>query len=250
MEFSDQALILRTGKFKEADLWVRMLSPDRGLYTAFAFGGSRSIKRFCGCLDFLNTVLVRVDAPRTKGYMALKEGTLMDAPRRLRSDFNRLGMAVNCIKFMEAFEVSSDSAAGTHRLLGEVLRVLEDDDCVSAMLPMLFRFRFAALQGFSPQINSCRVCNAPLSHLNDLFFQTVEGGVVCPDCMRRSRSGPCVRLAKDSLAALVSVQQDGPGSWKYIDFDREMREQCSDAVEGFIHYHVGLAWQGGYFRRI
>lgn len=250
MDFSDQALILKVGKFKETDLWVRMLSPVRGLYTAFAFGGSRSIRRFCGCLDFLNTVLVRVDAPRTKGYMALKEGTLINSPSRLRFDLNRLGMAVNCIKFMEAFEISPDSAAATHQLVGELLAVLEDDDDLPALLPMLFRFRFASLQGFAPQITACRVCNTPVTSLHDLFFQTVEGGIVCPECMRKSRPGPCVRLARDSLAALVAIQQDEPKSWKYIDFDREMRAQCADAVDGFIHYHVGLAWQGSYFKRI
>lgn len=250
MDFSDHALILKTGKFKESDLWVRMLSPVRGIYTAFAFGGSRSIKRFCGCLDFLNTVLVRVDAPRSKTYMTLKEGTLLNSPRRLRLDLNRLGMAVNCIKFMEAFEISPDSTFATHQLVGELLEVLENDETLPALLPILFRFRFASMQGFAPQITACRVCSTPVTHLPNIFFQTVEGGIVCPECIRKTRPGPCVRLAKESVAALVSVQYDEPKSWKYIDFDREMRSQFADAVDGFIHYHVGLAWKGSYFKRI
>lgn len=250
MDFSDQALILKIGKFKETDLWVRMLSPVRGVYTAFAFGGSRSIKRFCGCFDFLNTVLLRVDAPRSKSYMVLKEGTLLSSPKRLRLDLNRLGMAVNCIKFMEAFEISQDSTFATYQLVSELLEVLENDENLPALLPILFRFRFASMQGFAPQITACRVCNTPVTHFPDIFFQTMEGGIVCPLCMRKMRSGPCVRLAKDSLAALVSVQQDEPKLWKYIDFDREMRSQCADAVDGFIHYHVGLSWKGSYFKRI
>ena len=53
MEFSDQALVVQVGKFKEADLWVRFLSAKRGLFTAFAFGGCRSQNAFAAALIFL-----------------------------------------------------------------------------------------------------------------------------------------------------------------------------------------------------
>ena len=250
MDFTDKALILKIGKFKETDLWVRFLSPVRGVFTAFAFGGSRSIRRFCGCLDFLNTVLVRAEASRQKNYLALNEATLISAPNRLRHDLNRLGMAVNCLKFTEAFDVTPESASSTHALITELLDVLEDDEQLPPLLPMLFRFRFASLQGFAPQITACRVCNSPAAGLSSLFFQTVEGGIICPACVQKTRSGPLVRLAPQSLAALDCVQKKEPKAWKYIDFDKEMRQQCAHAVDDFIHYHVGLSWQGSYFKRI
>ena len=51
MEWSDTALVLGVGRFRESDLWLRMLTRRHGIVSAFAFGGSRSRKRFCGCLD-------------------------------------------------------------------------------------------------------------------------------------------------------------------------------------------------------
>ena len=39
MEFSEKALVLKVGRFREIDAWVRLFSPIRGIYTAFAFGG-------------------------------------------------------------------------------------------------------------------------------------------------------------------------------------------------------------------
>ena len=95
MEFSDQALVIRVGKFREADLWVRFLSAKRGLFTAFAFGGSRSRRRFCGCLDILNHVAVRVSRPKNgQAFLNLQEGALLSGPQRLRTDLDRLGIAV------------------------------------------------------------------------------------------------------------------------------------------------------------
>ena len=54
MEWSDTALVLGVGRFRESDLWLRMLTRRHGIVSAFAFGGSRSRKRFCGCLDLFN----------------------------------------------------------------------------------------------------------------------------------------------------------------------------------------------------
>jgi len=77
MEFSEKVLVLRVGTFREADCWVRFFSPTHGLLTAFAFGGRRSRKRFCGCLDQLSLVHFRVSQGRQE-YLCLQEGTLIN----------------------------------------------------------------------------------------------------------------------------------------------------------------------------
>ena len=57
MDYTDKAIILRVGRFREIDLWVRYLSASHGVQTGFAFGGCKSRRRFCGCFDPLNPVL-------------------------------------------------------------------------------------------------------------------------------------------------------------------------------------------------
>ena len=39
MEWSDTALVLGVGRFRESDLWLRMLTRRHGIVSAFAFGG-------------------------------------------------------------------------------------------------------------------------------------------------------------------------------------------------------------------
>ena len=36
-EWTDTALVLHVGKFRETDLWIRLLALEQGLITAFAF---------------------------------------------------------------------------------------------------------------------------------------------------------------------------------------------------------------------
>ena len=105
MEWTDTALVLHVGRFREADLWVRLLALEQGLVTAFAVGGSRSRRRFTGCLDVFNVIRARVTASRDGQFLNMQESTLLEGPERLRRDWRRQGMAANCVRFMEALGV-------------------------------------------------------------------------------------------------------------------------------------------------
>lgn len=83
MEWSDTALVLGVGRFRESDLWLRMLTRRHGIVSAFAFGGSRSRKRFCGCLDLFNELQISTKTTRNGMYLSLQEGNLIRGPRRL-----------------------------------------------------------------------------------------------------------------------------------------------------------------------
>ena len=139
MEWTDKALVLHVGSFREADLWVRLLTRRQGVLTAFAFGGSRSRRRFCGCLDIGNSILCRVQSARATGYLALQEATLLQGLRRLRTDGQRLGLAMNCLRFLEVVGVQGEEAQGAFTLAEELLRLLEGEPQPSPLLALLFR---------------------------------------------------------------------------------------------------------------
>jgi DNA repair protein RecO (recombination protein O) len=211
MEFSEQVLIVRTGRFREADLWVRFLSPTRGLLTAFAFGGCRSRKRFCGCLDLFNRSLMRIKSTRGGQYLSIQEGTLLRGPDRLRRDWPRFGAAVNCLKFLEALGCGPEGAVATHRLVEDVLELLEGGGPVPDMLPVLFRLRLAAEQGYAPRLDSCATCGADLTHVAGAAFLVQEGVAQCDACA--PLPGPRVRVEREALDVLRFVQENSPLLW-------------------------------------
>uniref|UniRef100_B8DPF9 DNA repair protein RecO n=1 Tax=Nitratidesulfovibrio vulgaris (strain DSM 19637 / Miyazaki F) TaxID=883 RepID=B8DPF9_NITV9 len=211
MEFSEQVLIVRTGRFREADLWVRFLSPTRGLLTAFAFGGCRSRKRFCGCLDLFNRSLLRIKSTRGGQYLSIQEGTLLRGPDRLRRDWPRFGAAVNCLKFLEALGCGPEGAAATHQLVEDVLELLEGGGPVPDMLPVLFRLRLTAEQGYAPRLDSCASCGADLTHAAGAAFLVQEGVAQCDACA--PLPGPRVRVEREALDVLRFVQENSPLLW-------------------------------------
>ena len=121
MEFTGKSLVLRTGRFKEADVWLRLLSPSKGLFTAFAFGGLKSRRRFCGCLEPLNLSLFTVQEGRRGDYLVLQEGSLLNGFPGIKADPGRLGQAAHCLRFVEAFMEGPGEARACFDLLEETL---------------------------------------------------------------------------------------------------------------------------------
>ena len=254
-EFTERVLILKTGRFRETDIWVRFFSPSRGVQTAFAFGGCKSRKRFCGCLDPLNQVVFKVKCNRTGEYLCLEEGTLVASFPRLRHDFRRLGAAVNCLKFLEAVQLGAEGAQAAYDLLMDTLAVLDEAEETPPMLPLLFRARIAFDQGYVPDFTACAMCGTQADAVGISYFLVEQGRVVCDCCLPGAvcaDEGHAMRLSlsKGALKALEFVRGRTPREWLRLRLSPHVVRECSRTVDSFVQYHMGLAWDRGGFRRI
>lgn len=247
MEFSEQALVLKVGRFREIDAWVRLFSPVRGAYTAFAFGGLKSRRRFLGCLDPLNHVRFKVRRSGRSGYHCLTEAQLLDAPTRLRHDPFRLGMAVNCLKFFEAVHIGPQGAADVYALLRAMLGALENAQAPTALFPLFFRARLAAVNGSFPVCDRCAVCGRPLA-ADEAVCHVEAGRLTCPDC-RCESDGVRQHLGCGALALLATAVAGAPDAWADCRPEPAAAREFSRTVDLLVRYHMGLAWeQGGFVR--
>uniref|UniRef100_I2Q138 DNA repair protein RecO n=1 Tax=Desulfovibrio sp. U5L TaxID=596152 RepID=I2Q138_9BACT len=249
MEFSEKALVLKVGRFREIDAWVRLFSPERGLYTAFAFGGMKSRRRFLGCLDAFNHVRFKVRRSGYRGYHCLTEAKLLDAPRVLRREPARLGMAVNCLKFFEAVPLGPQGTAEAYVLLRAMLAALEAEQVSpSPLFPLLFRARMAFLHGMLPGCAKCAACGAPLAG-EGAVCHVEAGRIVCPDCRNGLDGGVRQPLGPGALALFDAAVAKDPGHWAACRPEPAAAREFSRTVDLLVRYHMGLAWeQGGFVR--
>ena len=247
MEFSEQVLVLQVGRFKEADLWVRFLSPSRGVVSAFAFGGGRSRRRFVGCLDLFNEIHVRVRNSRN-ACMGLEEGLLVRGPARLRRDTARLGMAQNCARFLPALSLGPDGATPAYALFKDLLQVLEEADILPLLLPQFFRARMAFDQGWDVDFERCSHCGKGFESSGARFW-TTPGDLRCPACPP-AEEGQGFLLRLEALEALRCIRRAAPSSWPDIVLSPEAGRECGRAIDAFIRLHVGLSWENGRFCRV
>ncbi len=243
--FSDNALVLRIGRFREADLWLRLLTRNKGLITAFAFGGSKSRRRFTGCLDLFNHILFSADLSKQGGFINLKEATLLGSPPVIRRDRQRLGIAANCAAFMDAFGVLPEDSGRIFALASAVISFLNDaEEAAPPELSVLFRFRLATESGYAVDLGHCSRCGAPAEAM---FFSVADGACVCPRC--RSDGMNTLYCSKECLDMLKKVQEKTPGEWFRPGPEREALREACRLIDAFVRYHLGLEWKNGRFRR-
>lgn len=248
MEWADHALVLRIGHFREADLWLKLLCRRHGLLTLFAFGGSRSRRRFCGCLDVLNTLQCRVKASGRGNFLNLEEAVLLSGPQALRSNWQRMGLAANCLRFVEALGVSDDGASEAFALVEDLRRTLEEAPQLPSLLPLFFRLRLAGSLGFAPNLDKCGSCGA--TSPGSMLFAVDEGQLRCPACRAARPARYGVELSALSLELLRRIQGELPSAWETEEPPPAERRACARAIDGFVQYHLGLSWENGYFRRV
>lgn len=249
-DWNDQIIILRLGLFHEADMWLRVLSRDRGLLTVFAFGGAKSRHRFCGCLDKFNTLQCRVKEARN-GYLSLAEAVLLEAPRNLRQDWRRMGIAANCILFMEAMRIDADSSRAAFSLMEDLRACLEKGGQACRLMTFFFRLHLSSLLGFAPDLDRCGSCRK--GEEKEYFFVPEEGRIFCLKCLRSLEEGKIrhgIRVAAQALARMRDVRFALPSQWRDNDLSENDRRACSRLVDCFVRYHLGLAWENGRFRPI
>ena len=247
MQWTDEAIVLRLGKFRETDLWVRFLSREKGLVTAFAFGGSRSRRRFTGCLDVFNVISVSVASSRDGRFLNMREATLLEGPERLRRDWQRQGMAANCVRFLEAMDVPPDNAGAAFELMRGTMHLLEQEGAaLTPLTPMLFRFRLAPDQGYVPDLGSCARCGRPLAGLPQVNFVVGEGAACCPECRRYGDMS--LSLGQEALDVLAKVKEYSPEAWESLSPSPESARQASRLIDAFVRYHLGLEWINGRFK--
>jgi DNA repair protein RecO (recombination protein O) len=247
MEWVDTALVLQVARFREADLRVRLLTPQKGIATAFAFGGGRSRRRFTGCLDSFNLILVRMAFSRTGVFLNVQEASLLEGPDRLRHDWRRQGAAVNCLRFVEALGVPPDGSAGTFAVTRGLLGLLENADAVSGIVPVLFRFRLASEQGYAPVLSACARCGRPLEQFDAAHVFLTEGMAFCPAC--RLPAGQAFLLDRGALGVLRNVQANPPDRWADSSLSSESGRQAAGFIDAFVRYHLNLEWSRGRFRK-
>lgn len=248
MEFTEKALVLKVGQFRENDLWVRLLTSSRGMLTAFAFGGSRSRRRFLGCLDALNLVLFRIGSSKRGAYLTLEEGTLLQGFPGLRGDARRLGVVANCLRFLEAMEIGPQGGRAAFDLLLDGLQVLEKTGEPPEIFPLLFRAKAAFEQGFAPDLTVCHGCGRPAGGLDTAFFLVEKGRLSCSDC--RPAAGLALPACPGAVQTLVRLGQSRPADWLRLELTGLVRRQCYEIIERFVAFHLGLSWEGGRFRKV
>ena len=160
---------------------------------------------------------------------------------------SRLGMAVNCAKFVEAAHVGAEGSERVYDLLLRVLTLLNADDSVPENLPLYFRGRLTAEYGYRPEFGRCTSCGTAAAESDRVAFSLSRGAFTCAACGFLPDADV---LPGAALSHLDRLLKEDPAEWgpAVQSEERTVRQACL-ILERFVEYHMDLVWDAGRFRR-
>lgn len=176
MDKTIKALVLREVKYKEADRILTVLTED-GKLSMKAPGALRKTSKCSAATQQLTfselTLYTRV------GHWQVREGSVLEGFDGLRTDLEKLSLAVYLAQVLEA--VADEDVASPELLqLGlNSLFALSNSLAEDWLVKAAFELRLACLAGYAPELGGCMHCGEVEG---ELYFDREQGGLQCRKC--------------------------------------------------------------------
>ena len=226
--FVDQALVLGTVDYGEADRLVTLFTKGAGKLSAFAAGARKSRRRFAGALEpctWLKAQLVE----RRGSTFRLDGVDVVCAFSSLRTDLSRIGRALYVVELCRELLREHEAHPELFEAATRWLSLLEQGQAGPTSV-LAFELEALSLAGLQPRFDGCSVCGGALG--GEPRFDAAQGGGVCAGC--QSRAPGAARVPPELLEALAGLQ-----AGQRTPLSPALRARARDLLNAFISHHLG-----------
>ena len=226
--YADDALVLSTVDYGEADRLVTLLTREHGKLTAFAAGARKSKRRFAGALE--PYMRLRVQLVETRGAtVRLDSADIVAGYYGAREDLSLIARALYAVELCRELTRDHEPQAELFELLEEYLGRLNAKEAGPTSL-LAFELAALAHAGLMPRFDSCALCGGPLGP--QPRFDQAHGGAVCELCAVRAREAVAVPV--ELLAGLRALQEG-----ERTPLSADLRARARGLLNVFISHHLG-----------
>lgn len=221
MNAKADAIVTGTVDVGEASRIVRLLTPESGRVSAIAKGARGASSKLASALE--PGTRLAVTLVRGRGELAYLRGVdVISAPRRARTDLDRLLLLAYGCEFCVALAPEHDEAAKLHGLLAAFLERLEGDPPPGDATRQALEAKALTFAGVAPALVRCVRCQDPLG--DPCVFDPDAGGALHARCgggapFDAASGARFEALRRTPLAGSEAVGAATP-SWMLADFAR------------------------------
>lgn len=225
------AIVLKSVRAREADRVITMYTRQAGKKRAIAHGAEKPTSRKRGAVQpfSYSRLLLR----RGRDLDAVSQGEGLEIFPAIRQSLEGLAAASCLAEMVDSFTLEEDPNTRVFDLLLDTFRLLGGKwDFVASRA---FEIKFVSLLGYSPGLDECVVCGAPVEG-DRVAFLPGQGGIACPDC----RKGPAgaVIISRGSLENIRALMRWETGRVHQIRLDPASGSEIREVMRQFIEYHL------------
>lgn len=224
----DEALVLSTIDYGEADRIVTLFTRARGRLSAFAAGARKSKKRFAGALEAGTHLKARLTERRGE-TLRLDGVDIVQSFHHLRDDLPRIARLLYCLELIRELTRDHEPHAALFDGLRDYLQRLDAKEAGPTSL-LLFELDALAQAGFMPSFAPCALCGEATGERPR--FDPEHGGVVCFACSPRVPKG--LPVSVEVVEALARLQ-----AGERTPMPADVRARARQLLNVFIAHHLG-----------
>lgn len=234
--YTEQVIVLRKTRLREADLVLTMLAADGRQVRAVAKGALKPTGSFASRLELYSESHVLLVEGRSLDIV--KEAKLENAHAKLRFDFEK---SICAAPIAELLAIATQDELPVPRLFDmtkAALDAVERAEDVHVHLCMVaFMLKAASILGFRPSLAQCVECGEPRQVGSaDARFSFVSGGIVCADCAMSQPTESIPGTIVDWAHALLhSTFADILG----YQIDKSTLETLLRFAQKWVEVHIG-----------
>lgn len=196
--YSENVIVLRKTRLREADLILTMLAEDGRQVRAVAKGALKPTGSFASRLELYSQAKVLLVEGRSLDIV--KEARLLDAHAPLRFDYVR---SICAAPVAELLAMATQDELPVPRLFPMTQAALSclasAPEGIVRIVMAAFLLKAASVLGFRPSFTVCAECGARVEggEAGPSWFSHAAGGVLCADCAAyaEARAYPATTLA-------------------------------------------------------
>ena len=222
--YRDNAVVLGTYKFGEADRVVVLLTEMHGKVRAVARGVRKTKSSIGARLEPMSHVDISLRSGRELDTVA--EVRLVHTHSLLRTDFDRLNQGLSMLEAINKLTPDREPVPHLYEVLSRALHALNEKN--SPLMLGAFYWRLLSIEGHSPQLDVCVRCG---EEGNIVSFDVLEGGGHCDSC----RSGvPISSQALELLRMILGGRMNEALSLPESPSVHEVSQLAMEAMESHL----------------
>ena len=188
MRQREPAICLRASDYSETSQVLHFITRGAGAVRLLAKGSKRARSASGGPVDLLSEGDLVFIPSRGQGLGTLVEFAETVSHAELRRDAGRLHRALLMIELVGELFAEADPHPEVFDLLHHALGRLGDSDAPAPAVLAYFQWRLLQHAGLLGDLAHCVACGRPLESgpgargPRNVFFSSLEGGLVCGDC--------------------------------------------------------------------
>ncbi len=234
----EEAIVLRTWAFHEADLLISLFTREQGRVKGVARHAMRSRKRFGGALEPATQVRAHYTEKPRQDLVRMDSFEILWSPLNAPVDLLRAAGMQFVVEVLEEAMPEQAPEDNVFRLSLAVLKAMEcsrDGTGAQVWLPVTyFSLWMNRLMGWWPELRHCSVCGLDLRR-GAVWWSPAGDGVTCED---DRRPGSRVLSAESVQESTAMARTPLPQMLTEAEWPRERAADLRSFATGMLERHL------------